>query len=138
MKNQERGKMSNNYEQDQEKIINAVGQTVQTAVVTGANWWLSHPKSVKVEVSTPKMPTVSKDMEIACEAISEGASIEEVVQIINQGEMARTIKNNHGNSQSYSHLIAKGATISEAVKQKQQGQSPHLQKNIKRNKGMTL
>ncbi len=130
--------MSNNYEHDQEKIINAVGQTVQTAVTTGANWCLSRPKSVKVEVSTPKMPTVSKDMEIACEAISEGATLEEVAQIISQGEMAKTLTKNHGNSQSYSNLIAKGATIKEAVKQKQQGQSPNLQKNLQRNKGMAL
>ena len=129
--------MSNNYEHDQEKIINAVGQTVQTTVTTGANWWLSRPKSVKVEVSTPKIPTVSKDIEIASQAIAEGASMEEVISIIGKGEIAQKVNKNVGSLQGYSNLIAKAAQIKEAVKQKTQGQNPNLQQNIKRNKGMT-
>ncbi len=137
IENQERGKMSNNYEQDQGKVLETINQTVQTAVTTGVNWWLSRPKSVKIEVSTPQIPTVSKDIERASEAIAEGASMEEVISIIGKGEIAQKVNKNVGNLEGYSNLIAKAAQIQEAVRQKTQVENPNLQQNINKSKGIS-
>ncbi|MGK7939358.1 MAG: hypothetical protein AB4062_04220 [Crocosphaera sp.] len=112
-----------NYENDQEKIVNAVGQTVQAAVTTGVNWWLSRPKSVQI-----KIKTASQEMEEIRQSLKQGKSPSSILKTLEKGATAKRALKSGGNPKKTANLLLKKGQIDLSV-----NLLNHRNKNLKQN-----
>ena len=102
--------MNQQYEHDQERLINATGQAISTAVSVGAQLWMGRHKPIKVEVRT-----AAQDAQDIGKAMQHGASKQEMSQTIRQGEVYQRVAKSGGDAAKYERLIMQRAEIDHAV-----------------------
>lgn len=102
--------MNQQYEHDQERLINATGQAISTAISVGAQLWMGRQKPIKVEVRT-----AAEDAQDIRTAMQRGASKQELSQTIRQGEVYQRVAKAGGDANKYERLIMQRAEIDHAV-----------------------
>lgn len=102
--------MSGSYEHDQERLVNATGQAISTAVSVGAQLWMSRHKPIKVEVRT-----AAQDAQAVSQAVKQGVSKEEISKMLQQGEVYQRVAKAGGDAEKYERLIMQRAAIDHAV-----------------------
>jgi hypothetical protein len=105
--------MHEQYQHDQEKLLNAAAQSVGSAVIAGkaiVQLLTSLPKPIKVQVKTADF-----DVQSAQKNLQQGKTKPEILGAIANGETYKRIKRMGGDAAKYAQLMMRKAEINRAV-----------------------